>query len=165
MRYLSLIRPVLTELIQSGKARLVVVGAREVPFQEVPTEVKPWSEATEVADVLAFDVGIMPLTDEPWERGKCGYKLIQYMACSRPVIASPVGANRQIVDHAVNGFLAGTNQEWRSAFDTLSSAPDLRTRLGQAGRQKVEAHYCTRVTAPRLAAILKSAYSGSATRP
>lgn len=155
VRYLSLIGPVLADFCRASKARLVVVGSREVTLEGVSAEFRPWSEATEVEDILRFDVGIMPLPDEPWERGKCGYKLIQYMACARPVIASPVGANREIVEQGVNGFLASTDQEWRSALETLRAAPDLRARLGEAGRQKVEASYCTRVTAPLLATILK----------
>lgn len=159
--YLSLIKPALTDLLNAGRARLVIVGARDVPFAGTGVEAHPWSEATEVDDIAGFDVGIMPLPDEPWERGKCGYKLIQYMACARPVIASPVGVNRQLVEQGVNGFLARTDHEWRSAFHELMSDPALRIRLGQAGRRKVEAQYNTRVTAPRLAAILRSARSGN----
>jgi glycosyltransferase involved in cell wall biosynthesis len=157
VKYLSLIEPVLADFCRPGKARLVVVGARDVPFPGVRGEVRAWSEATEVEDILSFDVGIMPLPDDPWERGKCGYKLIQYMACARPVIASPVGVNRHIVEPSVNGFLAASMGEWRSALENLAASPDLRARLGTAGREKVESSFCTQVTAPRLAAILKSA--------
>ena len=154
--YLSLIKPVLAEVIEGGRARLVLVGARDLPLDGVAADVRPWSEATEAADIREFDVGIMPLPDEPWERGKCGYKLIQYMACALPVIASPVGVNRQIVVDGVNGFLAGTDDEWRTAFRKLAADPDLRMRLGRAGRAQVEAQFSTRVTAPRLAGILGS---------
>ena len=161
--YLSLIAPVLSDFCREHDARLVVVGAREAALEGIPVEFKPWSETTEVDDIQRFDVGLMPLPDEPWERGKCGYKLIQYMACARPVIASPVGANRQIVEHGVNGFLATTDDEWRSALDMLYAAPELRARLGAAGRRKVETAYCTRVTAPRLANLLKAAASTNRT--
>ena len=158
-KYLASIGPVLTAFCRDANARVVVVGAQRAPFDGVAVLVKPWSEASEVEDTLGFDVGIMPLSDGPWERGKCGYKLIQYMACARPVIASPVGVNRQIVEPGVNGYLANSNQEWRSALDALSSAPDRGARLGLAGRRKVETNYCTRVTAPRLATILGQAVS------
>ncbi len=156
-KYLEPLQPVLANFCVAHNARVRVVGARGVDLKDVPVDVKPWSEATEVEDILSFDVGIMPLPDDPWERGKCGYKLIQYMACARPVIASPVGANCQIVEQGVNGYLATTEGEWRSALDSVYAAPELRMRLGAAGRRKVEAHYCTRVMAPRLAHILKVA--------
>lgn len=158
-KYLAPLAPVLASFCRTRGARLVVVGPREVSLDQVPVELKPWSEATEVEDILGFDVGIMPLPDNPWERGKCGYKLIQYMACARPVIASPIGANRQIVEHGINGFLATTEEDWRSTLDILYDAPELRARLGRAGRQKVETSYCTRVTAPRLATLLRMASS------
>jgi glycosyltransferase involved in cell wall biosynthesis len=155
--YLSLIKPPLADIARQGTTRVVVVGARQVDLDGIPVEVKPWSEATEVEELQSFDVGIMPLPDAPWERGKCGYKLIQYMACGLPVVASPVGVNRTIVEPGVNGFLAGNDDEWRSALTTLGSSADLRHKLGRAGRAKVEAAFSTRVTAPRLAAILESA--------
>ncbi len=156
VKYLTAVGPMLADFCRARNARLVVVGAREAALKGVPTDVRPWTESTEVQDIVTFDVGIMPLPDEPWERGKCGFKLIQYMACGRPVVASPVGVSSQIVEHNVNGFLARTDREWRSALDALCDA-ELRKRLGDAGRKKVEAMYCTRVTAPRLANILKSA--------
>jgi glycosyltransferase involved in cell wall biosynthesis len=158
-KYLGQLAPVLASFCRAHDARIVVVGPRATNLDHLQVEVKPWSEATEVEDIYGFDVGIMPLPDDPWERGKCGYKLIQYMACSRPVIASPVGANREIVEHGVNGFLATTDDEWRSALDMLYAAPELRARLGAAGRRKVETAYCTRVTAPRLANLLRVAAS------
>src|SRR5438874_1070790 len=96
-------------------------------------DVRGWSESTEVAELQRFDVGIMPLRDAPMERGKCGYKLIQYMACGRPVVASPVGASRQIVEHGTNGFLASTAAEWVAALRALQD-PALRRRMGAAGR-------------------------------
>jgi len=154
--YLSLIAPALAEICEKGRARLVVVGPRDVSLNGVPAEVRPWSEDTEAADIAEFDVGIMPLPDEPWERGKCGYKLIQYMASMRPVIASPVGANQQIVEHGVNGFLATTHHEWLRALTTLKSSPELRDRFGRAGRQRVEADYNLLLTAPRLAQVLRN---------
>src|SRR6266542_6639516 len=141
VKYLSLIGDVIVDFCRAKKARLIVVGAREAALEGVRAEFRPWSEATEVEDILSFDVGIMPLPDEPWERGKCGYKLIQYMACSRAAIASPVGVNSQLVQTGVNGFLARSDTDWRSALDTLWATPELRARLGRAGRQKVEAEY------------------------
>ena len=164
VRYLSSIAPVLSEFCKTRDARLLVVGARDGPLERVPVEFRPWTEQTEVAEILGFDVGLMPLPDEPWERGKCGYKLIQYMACARPVIASPVGVNAQIVDHGVNGFLARTPEEWRSALERLSSIPELGLRLGEEGRRTVEAGYSMKVSAPRLADMLIGAAQAKGAR-
>jgi glycosyltransferase involved in cell wall biosynthesis len=117
----------------------------------------PWTEQTEVASIASFDIGIMPLLDAPFERGKCGYKLIQYMACGLPVVASPVGVNCQIVEHGVNGFLADTPEQWEQVLMTLLADAGLRQRMGAAGRRKVEQHYSIQVTGPKLAAMLKLA--------
>jgi hypothetical protein len=112
-------------------------------------------EETEVSAIQSMDIGVMPLTDTPWARGKCGYKLIQYMACGLPVIASPVGVNKDIVEHGVNGFLAETDKEWCSAIETLLSDSELRRRMGAAGRKKVEESYSLQVWGPRVAQMLR----------
>lgn len=114
----------------------------------------PWAEESEVARIHEMDIGIIPLTDTPWARGKCGYKLIQYMACGIPVIASPVGVNAEIVDHGVNGFLASSDVEWAEALQTLLRDPALRIRMGEAGRRKVERDYSLQVWGPRVAELL-----------
>jgi glycosyltransferase involved in cell wall biosynthesis len=158
-RYLALIRPALTEFCTSRSTRLIVVGARNVDLSGFPIELHSWSEDTEVTHIETFDVGIMPLPDEPWERGKSGYKLIQYMAGAKAVVASPVGVNTRIVDHSVNGFLANTQQDWRDALAALHESPGLRARMGQAGRRKVEEEYSLQVIAPRLARVLRNAIS------
>lgn len=146
-------------LSADGQARFTAIGI-DAPSLGLPMASIPWSEHTEVASISSLDIGIMPLVDEPFERGKCGYKLIQYMACGLPVVASPVGVNRQIVEHGVNGFLAETPEEWERALMTLLADAGLRQRMGQAGRQKVEAQYCVQVTGPKLAALLGAAASG-----
>lgn len=97
----------------------------------------------------------MPLTDTPWSRGKCGYKLIQYMAFGIPVIASPVGVNAEIVEHGVNGFLASSDAEWVEALQTLLQDPDLRARMAETGRRRVERDYSLQVSGPRVAQMLR----------
>lgn len=98
----------------------------------------------------------MPLQDNPWERGKCGYKLIQYMACGKPVVASPVGVNQQIVTHGENGYLAQSPAEWESALAQLVSDQTLRQRMGLMDRRKVEETYCIDMAAPRIYELLCS---------
>ncbi|MFH1574842.1 MAG: glycosyltransferase family 4 protein, partial [Acidobacteriota bacterium] len=100
---------------------------------------------------------IMPLPDKPWERGKCGLKLIQYMAAGLPVIASPVGANTEIVDDGVEGFLADDENAWYRSLSLLADDPDLRHRMGSAGRFKVEARFTIDAVLPRLSRIIREA--------
>lgn len=143
------------QLSEDGVARFCVIGI-DASTLGLMMESIPWEEESEVENIMGFDIGIMPLSDGPFERGKCGYKLIQYMACGIPVVASPVGVNSKIVEHGVNGFLAESPEEWETALRTLLSDPALRKRMGKAGREKVERFYSSQVTAPRLATLLKS---------
>ncbi len=157
-RYLSLVAPALRELGKDSRVRLKLVGAgNDFHVDGIATELLAWSEDTEVDWMRQFDVGIMPVPDDPWARGKCGLKLIQYMACGLPVIASPVGVNTELVEHGVNGFLASSTQEWIDAFTTLRNDPDLARTMGISGRRKIEKAYTVQVTGPRLANIFMKA--------
>jgi hypothetical protein len=151
--FLAPYAPIFERLSAEGLARFAAIGI-DAKSLGLPMDSIPWVEATEVDSISSCDIGIMPLVDEPFERGKCGYKLIQYMACGLPVVASPVGVNRQIVEHGVNGFLAETPEQWEQALRTLLANPELRQRMGQAGRQKFERQYCIQVTGPTLARLL-----------
>jgi glycosyltransferase involved in cell wall biosynthesis len=141
---------------QKHNARLLLIGASDDIASELPgvdVEVVRWSEASEVALIAGMDIGIMPLPDGPWEKGKCGYKLIQYMACGIPVIASPVGVNVDIVGTNRCGLLATSSVKWEVALDNLLESPAQRLELGRAGRQAVESWYSLAVQAPILAGI------------
>jgi glycosyltransferase involved in cell wall biosynthesis len=155
VRYLQMLRESLSSLGGKREIRLVVIGAAMEPLPGIPVETLDWSEATEAELIRQFDVGVMPLFDELWERGKCGYKLIQYMACGLPVVASPVGVNREIVRHGVDGYLAASGQEWEKALMQLIDHPQLREEMGQMGRNKVEQHYSLSVMTPRLVSGIK----------
>jgi hypothetical protein len=111
--------------------------------------------STAESRLVSMDIGVMPLPDTPWARGKCSYKLIQYMACGLPVVTPPVGMNKEIVEHCVNGFLAESGEEWRKAIEALISNPDLRRRMGAAGHKKVEDSYSLQVWGPRVAQMLR----------
>jgi glycosyltransferase involved in cell wall biosynthesis len=119
-------------------------------------ELLDWAEEREVADVQSMDIGIMPVPDEIWARGKSGYKLVQYMACGLPVVASPVGVNSDIIQHGETGFLARDMAEWRKFLLLLLDDADLRSRLGKAGRNRAEEHYSLQAHAPRLVELLRS---------
>jgi glycosyltransferase involved in cell wall biosynthesis len=154
--YLTLIEPALRGV--SSDITLHVVGAPVPPeLAGVPAESFAWTEGDEIARIEAFDVGIMPLADTPWERGKCAYKLLQVMAAGKPVIASPVGANRQVVHHGENGFLAASADEWAHALRTLARDPALRARMGGAARTSIARAYSVAAIGPRLAALLRAA--------
>jgi len=115
----------------------------------------PWNEETEVAMIRSFSIGIMPLQDSLWEQGKCSYKLIQYMACSKPVIASPVGMNKEVVQEDINGYTATGESEWREAVKLLVSDAKKRADFGNAGRKMVEEKYALQVTANKWIALLR----------
>jgi glycosyltransferase involved in cell wall biosynthesis len=153
--YMEPILPMLNDLAYRHAARLMSVGAGKAADIYPQVENVPWSEETEVARIQEMDIGIMPLNDSPWARGKCGYKLIQYMACGVPVVASPVGVNSEIVEHGVNGFLASTEEEWRKAIGALLSNTDLRSCMGDAGRRKVEQNYSIQTWGQRVAEMLR----------
>lgn len=154
-KYLSRLAPVLVQVCRKNQARVVAVGIDASTFDNMSVEARPWSEDNEVEQIHSFDVGIMPLPDDPWERGKCGYKLIQYMACGLPVIASPVGVNCEIVEQGKTGFLAATHADWLNALRILMNNRELTLELGRAGREKVRKQYCVRVTAPSLSGWMR----------
>lgn len=159
--YLKPLLPLLSHLAASGIARVKIVGAGNCISASVPNfEILEWSQKREIADVQSMDIGIMPLPDDEWARGKCGFKLIQYMACGIPVIASPVGMNNEIVGDGTSGYLAKSIDEWRIAVTRLIAQPEERLRLGKSGRARVVRDYSTRTHAPRLVAALKSVADG-----
>lgn len=153
-KYLEQLYLPLRMAARNRRLRLVTIGAPALGDVGFPVEQHEWSSESETGLLASLHMGVMPLPDEPWERGKCGYKLIQYMACGRPVIASPVGVNTEIVTPAV-GLLVRTEAEWLSAIERLAADPVLRARLGSNGRRRVEAEYALQVTAPRIEALLR----------
>lgn len=156
-KYLNDIAPALARVCEGGMAKVVLIGAGSARLPGVPVEHKPWNEETEIQDLKECDVGIMPLCDGLWERGKCGLKTIQYMACSLPVVVSPVGVNSEIVEDGTTGILASSNEEWIRALSALRDDKALRKRLGSAGRRRVEERYSLQGAAPRFARFIRDA--------
>jgi hypothetical protein len=144
-------------IASDGLARFEALGI-DAASLGLPMHSQPWVEATETTQIAKFGIGVMPLPDAPFERGKCGYKLIQYMAAGIPVVASPVGVNKQIVEHGVNGFLAETEEDWDRAIRTLAGNARMREEMGAAGRSKVERRYSLQVAGPTLVRLLREAY-------
>ena len=151
--YLSELVAPLSVLGKEGPVRLVVIGGSAPTVANVTVEERAWSEATEISLINGFDIGVMPLPDDAWARGKCAFKLIQYMACGIPVIASPVGANVAVVGTHC-GLLAATESEWLEAFRHLRDQPRLAAEMGRAGRERVEQNYSLRGNHPVLAEVI-----------
>lgn len=147
----------LRQICEQGQARFLVVGAGEVPAADRfhGMELRPWREANEVDDIQDMDIGIMPLPDDAWARGKCGYKLIQYMAGGLPTVASPVGVNADIVLAGQTGFLAKTADDWHRHIMRLVVDPPLRRRLGSAGRARAMRFYSLAAHAPALVDVMQ----------
>ena len=149
----------LAEVLRTVAARrpftLKVSGAgTPVTFPGLKVLEVPWSLADEVNLFNTCDIGVYPLTDDEWAKGKCGFKAIQFMACGVPVVVAAVGVNREIVSDGENGFLAATPAEWMEKLERLLTDPALRARFAAAGRRTIEARYSLDVTAPRLAGVL-----------
>ena len=140
--------------------RLLVVGGSAPFIPGVEVIESPWSLRREVELIQQCSVGVMPLPDTPWARGKCAYKLIQCMACAIPVIASPVGANVDAVPPSC-GILASSADQWLFAFRQLAADPSLRHRMGAAGRRWVEERYSLRSALPVLTDVIRDVFSSS----
>ena len=156
-RYLEIVRPALERLWRRLDFRLVVIGGGAFQADGVEVEHRRWRSETEVQDLLDVDVGLMPLEDAEWERGKCGLKALQYMALGIPVLVSPVGVNVDIVSDGESGFLARTPEDWEHGLERLLTDQELRRRMGRAGRQMVERSYSATAHAPRVAEIFRRA--------
>jgi glycosyltransferase involved in cell wall biosynthesis len=155
--HLELLREPLARLAtRHAGLELHVIGAT-VALDGIRVVEHAWSEATEVALVGRGDIGLAPLPDNEWSRGKCGLKLLLYMACGLPAVASRTGVHPEIVAHGGNGWLVDSPGEFEPALDSLLADADLRARLGAAARVTVESRYSVRAVAPRLAALLQRA--------
>jgi glycosyltransferase involved in cell wall biosynthesis len=153
--YLDPVLPQLAALNDDRlQVRFVVVGA-DTGWRAPWIEHRPWSLARETDDIAEFDIGIMPLPDTPWARGKCGYKLLQYFAAGVPAVSSPVGVANELVGQE-HGLLASTQMQWRDALTRLAKHPDERRELGLRARAFVERSYSYQSWAPRLAELLRS---------
>lgn len=153
--YIRTLEGVFQRLAQRYSVELCVVSSEEYKTTSIPLHNKCWRLEEEPDDLRAFDIGIMPLPDDEWTRGKSGGKALFYMATGLPVVASPVGRTAQLVQHGITGFWASTEDEWVQALATVIEHPELRTQMGLAGRQVVEENHSEEKTAAQLIAILE----------
>jgi glycosyltransferase involved in cell wall biosynthesis len=156
LRYLQDIGPALEELGRRWPGlKLKIVADDFFDLNNVQVIKKPWSAADEIADLHSFDIGLMPLTDDIWTRGKCGFKLLQCMAVGLPVVCSPVGVNADIVTDGREGFHATTREEWVAKLDALIADSDLRRQMGQRGRLRVANAFSLAINGPPFVKYLK----------
>lgn len=154
-KYVKTLFPVFEKLAQKYPITIHIVGAKEAASVSFPIEFIEWSEDSEVEAISKFDIGIMPLEDSPWEKGKCSYKLIQYMACGIPVVASPVGMNRQVVSEGINGYLAKDAAGWSDALEEMITDKHKCRTFGSSGRQLIERDYTVQAQFKTLSAVLR----------
>jgi glycosyltransferase involved in cell wall biosynthesis len=162
VQHLDTLRSALVRLASKQRFRLRVIGTPSFELEGVDVDAMSWRSETEVEDLRVIDIGIMPLPDEQWSRGKCGLKALQYMALGIPAICSPVGVNSDIVRDGENGFIAATENEWVEKLTRLLESASLREKLGRAGRVTVEKNYSAAVQASRVYNILESVVSSAA---
>ncbi|HEX9404596.1 MAG TPA: glycosyltransferase family 4 protein [Steroidobacteraceae bacterium] len=154
--YLEMIRPALARLTtRYPTLKMRVICSRFPDWPLINVERIAWSSATEAKELAAAHIGVMPLTDDEWARGKCAFKLLQYMAAALPCVASPVGANTEAVIDGFNGFHARTVDDWERHLEALIRSPELRARFGASGRAHVESRYAMRTYQARYLELLQ----------
>lgn len=155
--FLKSLQPVLDRIFDRHQnISLKIVSNSFFKAHKMPIMNKVWAEEDEAKDVSSFDVGLSPLPDDPWTRGKCAAKLLQYMASGVPPVASPVGIHNDIIQEGLNGFLAKNDEEWVDKICRLIEDKTLRYRMGAAARETTEKSYSVKATAPKIIEILKA---------
>lgn len=153
-KYLREAHLALRKLSEYSDVDVHLIGSGEIELEGVRVKIIEWREDTEVENLAELDAGIAPLSDGPWERGKCGYKILQYMAARLPVVASPVGEALNIVQDGITGYFAATPGEFLARLTELKRDPALRQRMGEAGRIRVEQHFSMEARAHEVREIL-----------
>lgn len=155
IRYVEMLREALETLgARHAHVRLRIISNDFPRFSRLPVEEVPWSEAGEAEALAGIDIGLAPLQEDSWSRGKCGLKLLQYLAAARPVVCSPVGVQREMVEPGVNGYHATTTADWVEALDRLIASAEARARMGAAGRRLLDRRYTVARVAPDFVAAL-----------
>lgn len=151
---------VLQRVAAQTKVRVHVMGVDDYSLEGVDTRAVKWSPAIELPELRQFDIGVMPLPDEEWARGKCALKALQYMALGIPTVTAPVGVNGKIIQDGRNGLLASTDDDWVERLTALARDVRLRERIGRAGREKVVQEYSTHAQVPRVRRVLELVCGG-----
>lgn len=143
LKFLDAILPIIEQLQEEIDFTFLVIADKQPDFKLKKWEFVAWNEQREIEDLLKIDIGIMPLVDDAWSEGKCGFKLIQYLSLGIPAIANPVGVNKDIIEHGINGYLVQENEDWKKYLRILLEDENLRAQYGIKGRAKMVAQYST----------------------
>lgn len=155
-KYIKANKAIFLELLKKDNVELHIIGATEDIGLGHKVKYLKWAEENEVDLISKFDIGIMPLENTPWELGKCAYKLIQYMGCGIPVVASAVGMNSELVEEGVNGYLVNKTEDWLHKLTILIENSALRKSFGQNGRVKIESYFSIQNKQNVLLSVLKN---------
>lgn len=161
LKHFELAIPFLIKLREKypNKIKIKLISDAAYLSEEIDVSFCKWNRETETEDLSEIDIGIMPLPDDDWSRGKCGFKGLQYMSLGIPAVMSPVGVNTEIIHDGENGFLAGSEQEWVEKLSKLIESPDLRKNTGEKGRTTVEEKYSFNAWKDRYADLFKEILS------
>ncbi|OGP92894.1 MAG: hypothetical protein A2156_10060 [Deltaproteobacteria bacterium RBG_16_48_10] len=156
IHYLEKMRPIFEKIGKRySNTELKIVCDTFFDCEHLPVVKKQWTSEEEIKDLQGFDIGVMPLIDDPWSWGKCGLKIIQYQGVGVPVVCTPVGINKDLVEDGVNGLWATGPEEWEEKISFLIEHPDLREQMGLAGRRRVLEHFTIQACGPRLYELLQ----------
>lgn len=139
--FLDEVVPALRKINERKAIRFLVICNQAPSQKDAFIDFVEWRAASEIEDLMQIDIGLMPLSGNEWNKGKCGFKILQYLALGIPAVASPVGVNATIIEEGVNGFLCNTEDQWLNSLEKLIDSADLRNEMGQAGREKVRASF------------------------
>jgi glycosyltransferase involved in cell wall biosynthesis len=156
--YLRLLEPVLRRLREQYDFKLLVIGTSSFDIDGIDVEAIPWNESTEVRDLRRIDIGLYPLPNEEWVLGKSGLKALQYMALGIPTLATAIGTNFRVMENNVSGFLVESDDEWLTQLANLLREPDLRRRIGQSGRDRVQRYYSVHANEPVYLGIFEGVF-------
>ena len=141
LKFLEPVTPVLKSLKDKFDFEFVIIADKAPSFDLPFAKFVQWNEVTEIEDLLQLNIGVMPLDNDPWCEGKCGFKLIQYLSLGIPAVASPIGVNKNIIEEGVNGYLCNNSEEWIKALTSLIKDESLRRQMGKDGREKMVTNY------------------------
>lgn len=141
IKYLETLLPVFQNLEEKYTFKLRIISNQNPKWKLNSLEFIPWNKETEIEDLNQIDIGLMPIADDDWSKGKCGFKALQYMSLGIPALVSPVGVNCKIVDHGINGYWCASNEEWESALQILLADTALRAKMGEAAQHKIDSQF------------------------